>query len=155
MKANIGINKSNISKVVSILSNYLADSYFLYFKTHGFHWNVTGMFFQPLHKLFDEQYNSLFSSLDEIAERIRSLGEYVPATYNQLKDLTCLKELKDIPKDMEMLKVLAEDHETIIRNLRTWIDEVTAAGDVGTADFLTARIEEHEKTAWMLRSHLV
>lgn len=155
MKANIGINKSNISKVVSILSNYLADSYFLYFKTHGFHWNVTGMFFQPLHKLFDEQYNSLFSSLDEIAERIRSLGEYVPATYIQLKDLTCLKELKDIPKDMEMLKVLAEDHETIIRNLRTWIDEVTAAGDVGTADFLTARIEEHEKTAWMLRSHLV
>ena len=155
MKANIGINKSNISKVVSILSNYLADSYFLYFKTHGFHWNVTGMFFQPLHKLFDEQYNSLFSSLDEIAERIRSLGELVPASYFQLKDLTCLKELKEVPKDMEMLKVLAEDHETIIRNLRTWIDEVTAAGDVGTADFLTARIEEHEKTAWMLRSHLV
>ncbi|WGL60226.1 DNA starvation/stationary phase protection protein [Pigmentibacter sp. JX0631] len=155
MKANIGINKSNISKVVSILSNYLADSYFLYFKTHGFHWNVTGMFFQPLHKLFDEQYNSLFSSLDEIAERIRSLGEFVPASYIQLKDLTCLKELKEVPKDMEMLKVLAEDHETIIRNLRTWIDEVTTAGDVGTADFLTARIEEHEKTAWMLRSHLV
>lgn len=155
MKANIGINKSNITKIVSILSNYLADSYFIYFKTHSFHWNVTGMYFQPLHKLFDEQYNALFASLDEIAERIRSLGEFVPASYGQLKDLTCLKEMKETPKDMEMIKILADDHETIIRNLRNWIDEVTAAGDAGTSDFLTARIEEHEKIAWMLRSHLV
>ena len=126
MKANIGINKSNITKIVNILSNYLADSYFIYFKTHSFHWNVTGMYFQPLHKLFDEQYNALFASLDEIAERIRSLGEFVPASYGQLKDLTCLKEMKETPKDMEMIKILADDHETIIRNLRNWIDEVTA-----------------------------
>lgn len=154
MKANIGINKSNTTKIVTILSNYLADSYFIYFKTHSFHWNVTGMFFQPLHKLFEEQYTALFASIDEIAERIRSLGEYVPTSYGQLKDLACIKEIKDVPKDLEMLKTLVEDHETIIRNLRTWIEEVTTAGDPGTADFLTARIEAHEKIAWMLRCHL-
>lgn len=153
MKANIGLNKSDSAKIVEILSNYLADSYYLYLKTHNYHWNVTGMHFQNLHKLFDEQYNALFASLDEIAERIRSLGEFVPATYAQLKDLTCLKETKEVPKDREMIKILLEDHESVIRNLRSWIEEVNKAGDAGTSDFLTARIEEHEKIAWMLRSH--
>ncbi|WP_233231115.1 Dps family protein [Silvanigrella aquatica] len=153
MKTNIGMTKAESSKVVEILSHYLADSYYLYIKTHNFHWNVTGMYFQNLHKLFDEQYSALFESLDQIAERIRSLGEFVPATFAQLKELTCLKETKDIPKDREMIKMLLEDHETIIRNLRTWIEEVDEAGDAGTSDFLTARIEEHEKIAWMLRSH--
>ena len=153
MKANIGITKSETNKVIEILSHYLADSYYLYLKTHNFHWNVTGMNFQSLHKLFNEQYNALFISLDEIAERIRALGEYVPATYLQLKELTCLKETKETPKDREMIKLLLEDHETIIKNLRTWIEETANAKDLGTSDFLTARIEEHEKTAWMLRSH--
>ncbi len=153
MKTNIGITKSDSSKVVEILSHYLADSYYLYLKTHNFHWNVMGMNFQTLHKLFEEQYNELFASLDQIAERIRSLGEYVPASNIQFKELTCLKETKEIPKDREMIKILLEDHESIIRNLRSWIEEVNKAGDVGTTDFLTARIEEHEKTAWMLRSH--
>lgn len=153
MKANIGINKSDSAKIVEILSHYLADSYYLYLKTHNFHWNVTGMYFENLHKLFDTQYNALFDSLDEIAERIRSMGEFVPATYTQLKELTCLKETKEVPKDREMIKILLEDHETIICNLRSWIEETNKAGDAGTSDFLTARIEEHEKTAWMLRSH--
>lgn len=153
MKTNIGITKSDSAKIVEILSHYLADSYYLYLKTHNFHWNVTGMYFQTLHKLFDEQYNALFESLDQIAERIRSLGEFVPASYIQLKELTCLKETKEIPKDREMIKILLEDHESIIRNLRNWIEETNKTGDVGTSDFLTARIEEHEKTAWILRSH--
>ena len=92
MKTNIGITKADSAKVIEILSNYLADSYYLYIKTHNFHWNVTGMHFQNLHKLFDEQYSALFESIDNIAERIRSLGEFVPATFAQLKELTCLKE---------------------------------------------------------------
>ncbi|KAB8033191.1 Dps family protein [Fluviispira multicolorata] len=154
MKTNIGISKADTTKVITILSHYLSDSYYLYLKTHNFHWNVTGMHFQNLHKLFDDQYNALFSSLDEIAERIRSLGEFVPGSYMQMKELTCIKESKEIPNDREMLKILLDDHETIVRNLRNWIEEANQASDVGTGDFLTARIEEHEKTAWMLRSHL-
>ncbi|BBH53518.1 Dps family protein [Fluviispira sanaruensis] len=154
MKINIGLTKASTEKVVEILSHYLADSYYLYLKTHNFHWNVTGMHFQNLHKLFDEQYNALFASLDEIAERIRSLGEFVPGTYIQMKDLTCIKETKEIQKDKEMIKILLDDHESVVRNLRNWIEEANGAGDVGTGDFLTARIEEHEKIAWMLRSHL-
>ena len=153
MKTNIGINMSDSGKVVEILSHYLADSYYLYLKTHNFHWNIMGMHFQNLHKLFEEQYTSLFESLDQIAERIRSLGEFVPASHLQFKELTCLKESKEVPKDREMLKILLEDHEITIRNLRTWIEDANKAGDVGTGDFLTARIEDHEKTAWMLRSH--
>ncbi|RDB35080.1 Dps family protein [Spirobacillus cienkowskii] len=154
MKVNIGISQENSTKIVEILSHYLADSYYLYLKTHNFHWNVTGMYFQPLHKLFDEQYNELFLSLDNIAERIRSLGEYVPGTTMQLKELTCLKEVKEIPSAPEMLKMLVQDHEKVICNLRKWLDAIGNTGDCGTEDFLTARLEDHEKTAWMLRSHL-
>jgi len=154
MKVNIGISEENSFKIVGILSHYLADSYYLYLKTHNFHWNVTGMYFQPLHKLFDEQYNALFLSLDEIAERIRSLGEYVPGTTTQLKELTCLKEVIEIPSAPEMLKMLVHDHEKVICNLRKWLETLSTTGDRGTEDFLTARLEEHEKTAWMLRSHL-
>lgn len=154
MKTNIGITKPNATKIVQILSHYLADTYYVYLKTHSFHWNVTGMNFQSLHSLFDVQYNALFASLDEIAERIRALGDFVPGSFAELKELTCIKECKTILKDKEMVKNLLDDHETIVRHLREWIEEVNEAGDVGTGDFLTARIEEHEKTAWMLRAHL-
>lgn len=153
MKINISITKSEITKVVEILSHYLADSFYLYLKTHNFHWNIKGIHFLSLHELFEKQYKSIFENLDSIAERIRSLGEIVPGNFFQLKELTCIKEIKEIPAEKEMIKMLLEDHELIIRNLRAWIKEINNFSDVGTSDFLTARIQEHEKNAWLLRSH--
>jgi len=136
---------------IRALSAYLADSFYLYLKTHNFHWNVTGPLFFSLHKMFEEQYNELFTSLDDTAERIRVYNVPVPATTSQLKDLTSIQEQsKEVPNARDMIKLLFEDHERIIENLKTWIDDV--AEDAGTQDYLIARLQVHEKTLWMLRS---
>jgi len=154
MKANLGLSDKKAEKAVDVYSHYIADSYYLYLKTHNFHWNVTGMHFYGLHKMFEEQYNALFGSVDVIAERIRAIGAFVPATFEQFKSLTILKETKEIPKAKDMVEMLKNDHETVIQRLRIWIGEVLALDDTDTGDFLTERMKEHEKTAWMLRSHL-
>ncbi len=136
---------------VRILSHYLADSFYLYLKTHNFHWNVTGPLFFSLHKMFEEQYNELFLSLDAIAERVRTFNVSVPATTIELQELTCLKEhAKEVPNARDMIKYLFEDHERVIENLKNWINEV--AEDADTQDYLISRLQVHEKTAWMLRS---
>jgi starvation-inducible DNA-binding protein len=153
MKPNIDLNVATTTKVVKLLSCYLADLSFLYLKTHCFHWNVKGLHFYSLHKLFEDQYQALFGALDEVAERIRALGEPVPGTYHQFQKLSCLQEQPDISQDKDMIKILLEDHETLIRNLRQAIEETNNAGDLGSGDFLTTRLEDHEKMAWMLRSH--
>lgn len=154
MKVHLGMPEKKIAKSVEVLSHYLADVYYLYLKTHNFHWNVTGMHFYGLHKMFEEQYTGLFASVDNVAERIRALGAFVPATFEELKKLTCLKETKKIPGDKEMVKILTEDHEALIQRLRKSISAVLAFDDADTADFLTDRMKEHDKTAWMLRAHL-
>lgn len=154
MKAHLGISDKKAQKSIDFLNHYLSDIYFLYLKTHNFHWNVTGMHFYSLHKMFEEQYTALFASLDDIAERIRAMGAFVPATTEQFKSLTVLKETKKIPKDKEMVEILKDDHETVIQRLRKQIDELLKLDDNDTADFFTERMKEHEKTAWMLRAHL-
>ena len=155
MKTNIGIEPAHTKKIVNILIHYLADSYTLYFKTHGYHWNVTGPYFYSVHKLFEDQYSALFESLDNIAERIRSIGDFVPATFLKFKELSSIQENHSPTlTSEEMIHILLTDHETIIRQLRIWIGEINQLDDPGTSDFLTSRIEDHEKMAWMLRSHL-
>ena len=146
---NIGLEKKEIEQSVRVLINYLADSYYLYLKTHQFHWNVTGPNFYSLHKMFEEQYNALFLSIDDIAERIRALGAFVPSPSAELKQFTSLEDVTDVPSAAEMLSLLLADHETVIRNIRTWLKEEL---DPSTDDFLIGRMEEHEKTAWMLRA---
>ena len=136
---------------VRVLSNYLADTFYLYLKTHNFHWNVTGPLFFSLHKMFEEQYNDLFTTLDEVAEKIRTFNVPVPGTTIELQELTCITEhTKEVPTARDMIKFLFEDHEKVIENLKFWIDEV--AEDVDTQDYLIERLQIHEKTAWMLRS---
>jgi len=154
VKAHLGLPEKKIEKSVFVLSHYLSDTYYLYLKTHNFHWNVTGMHFYAMHKMFEEQYTALFTSVDEIAERIRAFGHFVPATTEQFKAMTSLKETKKIPNSREMVEMLKDDHEKVVQNLRKWIAELLAIDDNDTSDFLTGRMKEHEKTAWMLRSHL-
>lgn len=138
------------SSSIIILSKYLADTFFLYLKTHNFHWNVTGPLFFSLHKMFEEQYNQLFMSLDDTAERIRTLEAIVPGTAGQLRELTCLDEQTSVLNAREMIQILVEDHAKVIENLRNWIHET--ADDAATQDYLLQRLESHEKMVWMLRA---
>jgi starvation-inducible DNA-binding protein len=151
---DIGISEDDRRQIAEGLSRLLADTYTLYLKTHNFHWNVTGPMFQTLHLMFETQYNELWTSVDLIAERVRALGYFVPATYAKFGQLSSIKEDEGVPPAEEMIRSLVNGHEAVARTARTVLEAAERAHDVPTADLLTARLQTHEKTAWMLRSLL-
>ncbi|MDR3353280.1 MAG: DNA starvation/stationary phase protection protein [Zoogloeaceae bacterium] len=151
---NIGISDKDRSKIADGLAHVLADTYTLYLKTHNFHWNVTGPMFNTLHLMFETQYNELALAVDLVAERIRALGLPAPGTYGDFARLTSIPETKGVPKAEEMIALLVAGHETVARTARSVFPIADAAHDEPTADLLTQRMQEHEKTAWMLRSLL-
>ena len=154
MKIDIGINQSDREDIAEGLSRLLADTYTLYLKTHNFHWNVTGPMFQTLHLMFETQYTELALAVDAIAERIRSIGFPAPGTYKKYVELISIKEDEGIPKAEDMIRLLVEGQEAVVRTARSLFPVVEKANDEATADLLTQRIQLHEKTAWMLRSLL-
>lgn len=155
MAINIGISSGNLHEVINVLSKILADQYVLYTKTRNYHWNVTGEDFSEYHKLFGDQYDALDGDIDDVAERIRSLGGKTPATLSEFTKTARLTEHpNEYPKASIMIANLLADHEKIIQNLRKDIESCGKYGDVGTEDFLTQLLEKHEKTAWMLRATL-
>jgi starvation-inducible DNA-binding protein len=154
MPINIGIEENDRKQIAEGLSRLLADTFTLYLKTHNFHWNVTGPMFRTLHIMFEEQYNELWTASDALAERIRALGVYAPATYKEFTRLTSIKEEDGIPAATDMIRLLVEGHETAARTARTVFETAENASDAPTADLLTERMQVHEKTAWMLRSLL-
>ena len=154
MKLNIGIEESERKEIAAGLSKVLADSYTLYLKTHNYHWNVTGPMFQTLHLMFETHYTELATAVDDIAERIRSLGEKAPGSYREFSALTAIEEDSKTPSAKEMIANLVTSHETLIRTARAVFPLAEKADDEATADLMTQRIQLHEKTAWMLRSLL-
>ena len=151
---DIGIPEEQRQNIADGLGRVLADTYVLYNKTHGFHWNVTGPMFNTLHLMFMEQYTELWNALDEIAERIRALGHPAPfgaATYTQLSSIP---EAEGVPAALDMVKELVSGHEAVARTIRGVFAIAAAGSDEPTADLLTQRLQIHEKTAWMLRSLL-
>ena len=154
MKIDIGIDDATRKAIAGDLSRVLADTYTLYLKTHNFHWNVTGPMFSTLHALFMTQYNELWLAVDEIAERIRTLGEPSPGTYGAFARLTSITETDGVPAAMEMVKQLKDGHETVVRTLREALPRAQEAGDESTVSLLSDRLVVHEKTAWMLRTTL-
>lgn len=154
MAINLGINDKDRLKVVDGLSRLLADTYTLYLKTHNFHWNVTGPMFQTLHTMFQTQYTEMWTNIDLIAERIRSLDEPAPGTYAEFSKLASIKETVGKPKAQDMIRILLEGHEAVTRTARKAFPAAEKASDQPTMDLLTQRMEVHEKTAWMLRSLL-
>ena len=156
MKPNLSISPENLKAINGILSIILADAMTLYIKTRKFHWNVSGESFMEIHELFENQYKQLESAIDEIAERINKLGSPTIGTMKEFLELTTLKESPNTyPARNEMIKELLSDHESVIGALRKSIDEIDEKyKDVGTADFLTNLIQDHETIAWKLRRYL-
>ncbi|MBZ4037639.1 DNA starvation/stationary phase protection protein [Flavobacterium sp. 17A] len=156
MKANIGIKQESINKVVEVLIKILADEFVLYTKTKRAHWNVEGPDFYNKHLFFEQQYDAIDEVVDTVAERIRSLGHYTPATLKDFLALTHLtEEIKEKNDSNGFIKELLLDHESIIIYLRENINSIAnELQDAGTSDFITGLVENHEKMAWMLRAHL-
>ncbi len=148
------VKAENRTAIAEMLGKVLASTYILYHKTQGFHWNVTGPMFQTLHTMFEEQYTELATAIDEIAERIRSLGAFAPASFSAYAELSSIEEEKGVPAAKDMIRQLVSGHETVIKTARSLYPICDSSDDDATADLLTARIQVHEKTAWMLRSLL-
>jgi starvation-inducible DNA-binding protein len=156
LNPDIGISQKNLKGITTILCVVLANAMLLYTKTRKFHWNVSGNSFMELHELFEEQYKKLERSIDEIAERINKLGTKTPGTMQEFLQLGSLKEAPGkYPAQKEMISELLKDHETVIKQVRKFIDECDEKyGDMGTSDFLVDLIKEHETVAWTLRRYL-
>ena len=154
MVIDIGITKRDRESIAKNLAKLLADTYSLYLKTHGFHWNVTGPMFNTLHLMFETQYNELWLAADTLAERMRALDVYAPASYTQFGKLTAITEETGVPDWKAMVHQLVDGHEIAARTAREVFKVADKADDQPTADLATQRMQQHEKTAWMLRSLL-
>ena len=152
MELDTGIPAEQREEISHRLAQLLADTYTLYLKTQGYHWNVTGPMFRSLHLMFEEEYIDLREAADEIAERVRALGHKAPGSFAEFSTLGSVTEEADDPDALEMVRRLVDGHETVIRTARQVVAAADAAGDVATSDLGTQRIHIHEKTAWMLRS---
>jgi starvation-inducible DNA-binding protein len=154
-RIDTGISRENMQKITNILNDNLADEYVLLTKTKNYHWNVEDPRFNDLHKFFEEQYELLATAVDEIAERVRAVGGKSRATLKEFISSSQIKEdVGSFPDADTMLGNLLSDHEVIIKTLRKNINECQDLNDEGTANFLTDKMEEHEKMAWMLRSFI-
>lgn len=148
-----GLDANERNAVADALNGVLADTYVLYQKTHAYHWNVTGPQFPTLHALFEEQYREMWAALDEIAERVRALGAFAPASARIFASLASIESADETPpKAEQMIMILLEGHESLVRRARKALEMAGEVSDAASEDLLTIRIRTHEKTAWMLRA---
>ncbi len=153
--ADIGISEESRQRAAEAVGTLLAGTYALYLKTQYYHWNVVGAEFYNLHVMFEEQYEALREAVDDIAERVRTLGAISPGTFHQFAQLNFVHEDAELPKSWrEMVANLSQGHEAVARQCRDFIFELEDTKDEGTIDLMTERMRAHEKTAWMLRSLL-
>lgn len=149
---DIGINQADREAIADHLKYLLADTYTLYLQTHNFHWNVTGPMFSQLHLMFEQHYTELAVAVDDIAERIRSLDVIAPGTYSAFAELSSIEEVDGVPDANEMIVLLTQGHEQLVRTCREALKIAQGADDESSASLISDRMRIHEKTAWMLRA---
>ncbi|CAN7176833.1 DNA starvation/stationary phase protection protein [Phenylobacterium sp. LjRoot164] len=151
---NTGPTAKDRKAVAEGLAKLLADTYAVYLKTHGYHWNVRGPNFSQLHTLFMAQYSEMWTAIDEVAERIRALGELAPQGYGAFGNLSSIKDGDPSKGAEEMLKDLIASQETLVGTLYAILPLAQQAGDEVSASLISDRLTAHEKHVWMLRSSL-
>lgn len=131
-----------------------ASEFSFYLKAHQFHWNIEGMFFEPLHNLFGKIYEEVYDSIDDFAEKIRSLGTYMPGSYTRFSMLSQLEDETEILEGKQMVQELYRDNEKMKVIFKKLFDMSEAAGEHGFSDFIAARLDAHAKHGWMLKATL-
>lgn len=145
------MTQSDIQKELKIV---LADTFVLYFKTHAFHWNVTGPRFRSLHGMFEEQYTEMWKATDEIAERIRTIGAFTGNNPTDIMNDATLDHVSQTPDANEMIKMLANDNREIVKSLKKAAEVAVENDDAATEDLMIERMQAHEEAAWMLESSI-
>ncbi|SLN62445.1 Dps family protein [Oceanibacterium hippocampi] len=154
VKVKTGIPERDTGKLATCLSRSLADTYILYLKTQGTHWNAVGPLFYGLHNLTEAQYEDLAAAIDDIAERIRAIGHVAPSSFAEFEKFSELKSEATQKSAENLVRQLVADNQAVAERLRHSVQAAEEIDDVYTADLLTARIGAHEQAAWMLRSIL-
>lgn len=154
IEPKIGLEKKELNKSIKDLTVVLSNEMVLYVKSRKFHWNVTGNSFMELHKLFENQYNKLEKTIDEVAERISKLGGKTIGTMKEFIENSILSEESKYVTQNQMLEELLDDHEKIIVQIRKFIENAEDSNDSGTADLLTGILLDHESKSWILRKYL-
>ena len=155
MKPKIGVPEKHLNAIASELNKMLADEFILCAKTRNYHWNIEGNNFMELHKFYEGQFGQLDEIVDDVAERIRTIGHYAEARLKDYIKLSHLDEQEYTNDQNDQLKNLLADHENIIENLRKLVITFSKKySDFGTIDFITGLISKHEKMAWFIRSYI-
>jgi starvation-inducible DNA-binding protein len=129
-----------------------ASTFSFYLKAQNFHWNVEGPDFLEYHDLFGKIYEEVYGSVDNFAEKIRSIGTYVPASLSRFNMLTQVEDQTEVvPKDQMVLQ-LAADNEKMVKILKMAYDIAETHGEHGFSNFLAERMDAHRKHGWMLRA---
>lgn len=148
------MNKEALLPVVKELNVLLSDYNMYYQKLRNFHWNITGRNFFDLHNKFEDMYNDAKLKIDAIAERILTLNFHPISSFSTYLSTSSLKESESLISDDEMVRILLEDHTTILMQMKNVIDLSAKVEDEGTVDLIGAYIRELEKDSWMLNTWL-
>lgn len=132
----------------------LANVFAMYLKSHNYHWNIEGPDFYEYHKFFKKIYNDLWKSVDDIAEQIRSIGEYAPGSLGRFKELSSIKDEQLILSAKESVKNLIKDNNTVISSMIDAYDEANKSKEIGLSNFLQDRVDAHKKLGWMLKASI-
>jgi len=130
----------------------IANTYVLAVKTHAAHWNVQGASFFRLHQAFADQYTELTTAADDLAERLRALGQPAPLGMEELLKAATIASAIPSADGAALCTALGRDHRAISANCAQAATLAHDHDDHATADLLTRRIEAHDKTAWMLEA---
>lgn len=154
MYIDIGLNEETRVTISEYLGKLLVNEYSLYLKTLDFHWNITGHSFIGLHQLLESNYEWLKLTIDEIAERIRTMGYTAPGAYRDPQANVMYGQTRNLTA-AAMLAELVVDHEALTRQLRNTLNDVNGLHDYASEDMLIQWLKAHEKNTWILRSHLL
>jgi starvation-inducible DNA-binding protein len=129
-----------------------ASEFTFYLKAHFFHWNVEGINFRELHDLFGTIYEEVYGSIDDFAEKIRSLGAYAPGSNSRFNVLSQIDDETSVVPPEQMVAELLQDSDNMVRVLKRVYDMAESAGEHGFSNFLAERMDAHRKHSWQLRA---
>ncbi|MDX1525983.1 MULTISPECIES: Dps family protein [Idiomarinaceae] len=150
----IGLDQKHSEQLAERLNQLLANYQIFYMNVRGFHWNIKGKEFFELHAKFEETYNELLLKVDEIAERVLTLGQRPLHAYSTYIEASEIQESKDIHDGKACVREILDSYKVTIRLQREILELASEAGDEGTSSLMSDYIKEQEKTAWMLTSYL-
>ncbi|MGP8292309.1 Dps family protein [Vreelandella zhanjiangensis] len=151
---SIGLHESSASQLAEKLNHLLANYQIFYMNVRGYHWNVKGSDFFELHVKFEEFYTDLLTKVDEVAERILTLGHKPVHAYSDYAKLSHIQEDKDVHDGKACVNGVVKGYQTLIELQREVLSFASDADDEGTASLASDYIREQEKTIWMLNAYL-